>query len=148
MIPIKDTHPSYSTPVVTIVLIVINVLVFLQQFWLGLVDPYSMNEFMAQYALRPAYFRIENVFTSMFLHGGWMHLIGNMLFLWVFGDNVEDILGHGKFRSSISCAAPWPLWRRSSSTPRRASRWSAPRARSRASWARTSSSSPIPASSC
>lgn len=97
MIPIKVTQPSYSTPAVTILLIVVNLLVFLNQFWLGLVDPYSLNEFMAQYSLRPAYFRIENVFTSMFLHANWMHVLGNMLFLWVFGDNVEDILGHGKY---------------------------------------------------
>jgi membrane associated rhomboid family serine protease len=97
MIPIKVTQPSYSTPAVTILLIVMNVLVFLYQFWLGLVDPYSMNDFMAQYALRPAYFHIENVVTHMFLHANWMHLLGNMLFLWVFGDNVEDILGHGKY---------------------------------------------------
>ena len=97
MIPIKDTQPSYSTPAVTIFLIVVNVLVFLNQFWLGLVDSYSLNEFIAQYSLRPADFHIENVFTSMFLHASWMHLGGNMLFLWVFGDNVEDILGHGKY---------------------------------------------------
>jgi len=97
MIPIKVTQPSYSTPAVTILLIVANLLVFLHQFWLGLVDPYSLNEFMAQYSLRPAYFHIENVVTSMFLHANWMHVLGNMLFLWVFGDNVEDILGHGKF---------------------------------------------------
>jgi membrane associated rhomboid family serine protease len=97
MIPIKDTQPSYSTPAVTIFLIVVNVLVFLNQFWLGLVDSYSLNEFIAQYSLRPAYFHIENVFTSMFLHSSWMHLGGNMLFLWVFGDNVEDILGHAKY---------------------------------------------------
>jgi membrane associated rhomboid family serine protease len=97
MIPIKDTQPSYSTPVVTILLIVANVLVFLHEFWLQLVDPYSFNHFMAEYSLRPAYFHIQNVVTSMFLHGGWMHLGGNMLFLWVFGDNVEDILGHAKY---------------------------------------------------
>ena len=97
MIPIKDTQPSYSTPVVTILLIVVNVLVFLYEFWLQLVDPYSFNAFMAAYSLRPAYFHLSAVVTSMFLHGGWMHLGGNMLFLWVFGDNVEDILGHAKY---------------------------------------------------
>jgi membrane associated rhomboid family serine protease len=97
MIPIKVTQKSYSTPAITIVLIVINLLVFLNEFWLELVDPYSLNHFMAQYSLRPAYFHIENVITSMFLHANWMHVLGNMLFLWVFGDNVEDILGHGKY---------------------------------------------------
>ncbi len=97
MIPIKVTQPSYSTPVVTILLIVVNILVFLNEFWLGMVDPYSLNHFMAQYSLRPAYFHWENVITAMFVHANWMHVLGNMLFLWVFGDNVEDILGHVKY---------------------------------------------------
>ncbi len=97
MIPIKVTQPSYSAPVVTIILIVVNILVFLNEFWLGIVDPYSLNHFMAQYSLRPAYFHWENVFTAMFVHANWMHVLGNMLFLWVFGDNVEDILGHGTY---------------------------------------------------
>jgi len=97
VIPIKVTQPSYSTPAVTIALIVVNVLVYLHEFWLSLVDPYALNRFMDLYSLRPAYFNIENVFTAMFVHAGWLHVLGNMLFLWVFGDNVEDILGHGKF---------------------------------------------------
>jgi membrane associated rhomboid family serine protease len=97
MIPIKVRQPSYSTPAVTICLIAINVLVFLYEFWLGLVDPYSLNRFMDVYSLRPAYFSFVNVFTAMFVHANWMHVLGNMLFLWVFGDNVEDILGHGKY---------------------------------------------------
>ena len=94
MIPIKVTQPSYSRPAVTVLLIVVNVMVFLHQVWL---DPYSANHFVQLYSLRPAYFHVENLFTHMFLHAGWMHLLGNMLFLWVFGDNVEDILGHGKY---------------------------------------------------
>jgi membrane associated rhomboid family serine protease len=97
MIPIKVTQPSYSKPVVTVVLIVINLMVFLHEFWLQMVDPYSLNDFIAHYALRPAYFHPVNLVTSMFLHANWMHVLGNMLFLWVFGDNVEDILGHGKY---------------------------------------------------
>ena len=97
MIPIKVRQPSYSTPVVTICLIVVNVLIFLYEFWLGLVDPYTLNRFMDVYSLRPAYFSFTNVFTAMFVHANWMHVLGNMLFLWVFGDNVEDILGHGKY---------------------------------------------------
>ena len=67
MIPIRVTQPSYSRPVVTIFLIAINLLVFLYQFWLGLVDPYSLNHFMSVYSLRPAYFHIENVLTAMFV---------------------------------------------------------------------------------
>jgi membrane associated rhomboid family serine protease len=97
IIPYKVTQPSYSKPTITVLLIVANLLVFLHQFWLQLVDPYSLNEFMALYSLRPQYFHFENLITSMFLHAGWLHVLGNMLFLWVFGDNVEDILGHGKF---------------------------------------------------
>ena len=95
--PIKVTQPSYSKPTVTVLLIVANVLVFLHEFWLEMVDPYSLNHFMALYSFRPAYFHFSNIFTAMFVHAGWIHVIGNMLFLWVFGDNVEDILGHGKY---------------------------------------------------
>src|SRR6185369_3823740 len=53
--------------------------------------------FVATYALIPEHFRFLNVLTSMFMHGGWMHVLGNMWFLWIFGDNIEDILGHGKY---------------------------------------------------
>ncbi len=97
MIPIKVTQPSYSKPVVTVVLIVINLVVYVHEFWLEMADPYALNVFIAHYALRPAYFHPVDLITSMFLHGGWMHVLGNMLFLWVFGDNVEDILGHWKY---------------------------------------------------
>ena len=96
-IPIKVTQPSYSRPLVTTLLIAVNVLVFLHEFSLQLADPYSLNHFMAVYSLRPARFHFANILTSMFLHASWGHVLGNMLFLWVFGDNVEDILGHGKF---------------------------------------------------
>lgn len=94
MFPLRDTQPSYSTPFVVIGLIVVNILIFLFQFSL---DSYSQNAFVFQYGLVPDHFRFSNVFTSMFLHGGWMHVLGNMWFLWIFGDNIEDILGHGKF---------------------------------------------------
>ncbi len=100
MIPIKVTQPSYSWPAVVVSLIVANTLVFLHEQSL---DPYSLNHFMTVFSLRPFYFSWGNylswgsVLTSMFLHGGWIHILGNMLFLWVFGENVEDILGHWKF---------------------------------------------------
>src|SRR5579885_529934 len=94
MFPIRDTQPSYSKPVVTVFLIVINILVFLFEFSL---DPYSQNALIFSFGLVPDRFHWANVFTSMFLHGGWMHVLGNMWFLWIFGDNIEDILGHGKF---------------------------------------------------
>jgi membrane associated rhomboid family serine protease len=75
-------------------LIVVNVLVFLHE--ISLYD-FALNRFIAVYSLRPAYFQVTDIFTSMFLHASWGHILGNMLFLWVFGDNVEDILGHFKF---------------------------------------------------
>ena len=96
MFPIRDTQPSYSKPVVTVLIIVVNLLVFLFEFSL---DPYTLNDFIAQYGLipDPRYFHISAIFTSMFVHGGWLHVLGNMWFLWIFGDNIEDILGHEKF---------------------------------------------------
>ena len=93
MIPLRDVIPSRTTPYVTISLVAINVLVFLYQFSLG---P-DVNRFVLTFALIPAYFSWINVLTSMFLHGGFLHVAGNMLYLWIFGDNVEDRMGHGRF---------------------------------------------------
>ncbi len=94
MIPLRDSQPSYSIPYVTITLIVANVMLFLYQITL---DPFSLNHLIASYGVVPRRLNLASLVTSMFLHGGWLHLIGNMWFLWIFGDNVEDILGHGKF---------------------------------------------------
>jgi membrane associated rhomboid family serine protease len=94
MFPLRDTQPSYTRPYVTITLIVINVMVFLFEVSL---DGWSRNAFVATYGLVPENFSVFNLVTSAFLHGGWMHLLGNMWFLWIFGDNIEDILGHGKY---------------------------------------------------
>jgi membrane associated rhomboid family serine protease len=94
MFPLRDTQSSYSRPVITVLLIVINVLVFLFEMSL---EPYSRNHFIHVFGLIPDQFQPLGTITSMFLHGGWMHLIGNMWFLWVFGDNIEDILGHSKY---------------------------------------------------
>ena len=94
MIPLRDVIPSRTTPIVTITLIVINVLVFFFEQSLG---DYSYRRFIMAYGLVPVQFEWVNVFTSMFLHGGWDHIIGNMLFLWIFGDNVEDRMGHGRY---------------------------------------------------
>ena len=93
MIPLRDVIPTRTTPHVTISIVVLNVLVFLYQLSLG--D--TGNDFVFQYGLVPAYFAWTNVFTSMFLHGGIMHVGGNMLYLWIFGDNVEDRMGHGRY---------------------------------------------------
>jgi membrane associated rhomboid family serine protease len=94
MFPIRDTQPSYTRPVVTILIIALNLLVFLFEVSL---DPWSRNAFVAAYGLVPENFAWANVLTSMFLHGGWMHVLGNMLFLWVFGRNLEDLLGPWRF---------------------------------------------------
>jgi membrane associated rhomboid family serine protease len=94
MFPLRDTEPSYSKPVVTMVIIAVNLLVFLFE---ASLDPYTLNAFISQYGLVPVQFHFSAIFTSMFLHGGWLHVLGNMWFLWIFGDNIEDILGHEKY---------------------------------------------------
>jgi len=94
MIPLRDSQRSYSTPFVTIALIVANVLIFLFEISL---DPFSRNHLILTFGLVPDRFHFGALFTSMFLHGGWLHILGNVWFLWIFGDNVEDILGHGKY---------------------------------------------------
>ncbi len=94
MIPLRDTQPSYSKPVVTILLIAVNVLAFFYELSL---DDFSRNHLIAFYGIVPDRLHLSSLVTSMFLHGGWLHIIGNMWFLWIFGDNVEDILGHWKY---------------------------------------------------
>jgi len=93
MIPLYDVIPSRTTPVVTVGLIAVNVLVFLFEVSLG--D--SVDLFLQTYGLIPADFSLPTMVTSMFLHGGFSHVGGNMLFLWIFGDNVEDRMGHLRF---------------------------------------------------
>jgi membrane associated rhomboid family serine protease len=93
MIPLRDVIPSRTTPVATFSLIALNALAFLYQLSLG--D--QVEAFTYVWGLVPAYFSWVTVITSMFLHGGLMHFAGNMLYLWIFGDNVEDRMGHGRF---------------------------------------------------
>jgi membrane associated rhomboid family serine protease len=93
MIPLYDVIPSRTLPVVTIGLIAVNVLVFLFELSLGS----SVDLFLHAYGLVPAEFSLFTLVTSMFLHGGFSHVGGNMLFLWIFGDNVEDRMGHFRF---------------------------------------------------
>jgi len=94
MIPLRDTIPSHTKPFVTQLLILVNVLVFFHEIAL---EPYARNHFILEYGMTPARLQLTDLITSMFLHGGWMHLIGNMWFLWIYGDNVEDVFGHGKY---------------------------------------------------
>jgi membrane associated rhomboid family serine protease len=93
MIPLRDIIPSRTTPVVTVAIITLNVLVFLFELSLGR----SVDAFTLYFGLVPAAFSWVAVFTSMFVHGGFLHIAGNMLYLWIFGDNVEDRMGHGRF---------------------------------------------------
>jgi len=105
MIPLKDLNPRRTTPFVTLMIILANVLVFLYQVSLG---PQAGKAFFYAFGMIPARVGLlvsghtvvtagqafAPLLTSMFLHGSWLHLIGNMWFLWIFGDNIEDYLGH------------------------------------------------------
>lgn len=107
MLPLHDDNPTTITPVITIALIVMCVLVFLWQVSLGPAIHQSIfslgvipSVLFHHKALSPELAIVPptiTVLTSMFLHGGWMHLIGNMLYLWIFGNNVEDVMGHVRF---------------------------------------------------
>ncbi|MBI3476035.1 MAG: rhomboid family intramembrane serine protease [Acidobacteria bacterium] len=111
MIPLRDDQPSFSTPLINYFLIVLNVLIFLWEVSVGAHSAGALNAFIAEFGVVPrhtvavltgrsydgAITALLPFFTSMFLHGGWKHLAGNMIFLWVFGDNVEDYLGHFRY---------------------------------------------------
>ena len=94
MIPLRDVIPTRTWPVVTVALIALNVLVFLHEQTLG---DRAFELFVREWGLVPVAFAWDRVVTSMFLHGGWAHIGGNMLYLWIFGDNVEDRLGHVRY---------------------------------------------------
>ena len=97
LFPYKDDNPRILVPYVTYSIISINVLIFVFQLNMGMVSSAAEREFIYRFGFIPANFSIITVFTSMFLHGGISHIMGNMWFLWVFGDNVEGVLGHVKF---------------------------------------------------
>jgi membrane associated rhomboid family serine protease len=105
VIPLKDNVPTRTAPVVTVGLIVVNTLV-----WLWEITGTSVNTDVAHYGYYPCAVQgpcvglathhkelVEMVFTSMFMHASWIHIIGNMLFLWIFGNNVEDAMGRVRF---------------------------------------------------
>jgi membrane associated rhomboid family serine protease len=94
MIPLRDVIPSRTRPVVTVGLIALNAAAFLHQQTLA---PRELEVFVRTWGLVPAAFSPIDLLVSMFLHGGWMHFLGNMLYLWIFGDNVEDRFGHGRY---------------------------------------------------
>ena len=95
--PYKDDNPRVLFPFVTFGIIALNVLIFLGQFWISGNDPDIGRSMFYMYGFVPAEFNPLTIFTSMFMHGGFAHIIGNMWFLYIFGDNVESILGHIKY---------------------------------------------------
>ncbi len=105
MIPLKDDNPTHNTPYVTIGLIALNIVVHLAQLPMGLEE---RMVFIKTYGFVPARLftgegafspisPVATIFSSMFMHGGIMHLLGNMLYLWIFGNNIEDIMGPVRF---------------------------------------------------
>lgn len=107
MIPLKDNVSTRTFPIITICLVVVNILIFLWTISLSVglernfVYRYALipKELLVSFTSRPDLlpYNFVTVFTSMFLHGGFLHLGGNMLYLWIFGNNIEDSLGHLKF---------------------------------------------------
>ncbi len=149
MIPLKDDAPRVGTPYVTYVLLVLNTLVFLFELWIGSHGRQNLDFFVFQFGVVPARFTVVlfnhgyvpwdlvsqlgtryvptmaailPVFTSMFLHGSWLHLIFNMWALWIFGDNVEDHLGPSLYlvlylASGVAAAALHTLFNIGSTVP-------------------------------
>jgi membrane associated rhomboid family serine protease len=94
MIPLRDVIPSRTTPYITVTIIALNAIAWFFELSMG---ERQLTEFLFVYGVVPAAFSWPTLITSMFLHGSWSHVIGNMWYLWIFGDNVEDRLGHGRF---------------------------------------------------
>jgi membrane associated rhomboid family serine protease len=94
VIPLRDVIPSRTTPYITITIILLNALAWLYEVSM---PERVLTRFLYLYGVVPAAFSPATLITSMFLHGSWSHVIGNMWYLWIFGDNVEDRVGHGRF---------------------------------------------------
>jgi membrane associated rhomboid family serine protease len=94
MIPLRDVIPSRTVPYLTVSIIVLNALAWFYELGLPRED---LPVFLRQYGVVPAYFALPTLISSMFLHGSWSHVLGNMWYLWIFGDNVEDRMGHFRF---------------------------------------------------
>ena len=125
MIPLKDNIPTRTFPIITLGLVFVNIIIFAWQHimlnppagammftYFGLVPKEFMTSFISRHDLLP--YNIMTIFTSMFLHGGFLHIIGNMLYLFIFGNNIEDRLGHPGFLvfyiASGICAALFQLF--------------------------------------
>jgi membrane associated rhomboid family serine protease len=94
MIPLRDVIPSRTVPVITVTIIILNALAWFYELAL---PRNVLPAFLQVYGVVPADFAGFTLLTSMFLHGSWSHVIGNMWYLWIFGDNIEDRVGHGRF---------------------------------------------------
>src|SRR5205814_2311589 len=108
MIPIRDDQPRFSTPFVNYFIVALNALAFFYELSIQTQGHRALDRFVYQFGVVPthlelalAHLNLAGVFlpilTSMFLHGSWLHIIGNMWVLWIFGDNIEDYLGHFKY---------------------------------------------------
>jgi membrane associated rhomboid family serine protease len=103
MIPLKSSERTQTTAVVTLIIIAINLLVFAFEVSLpNAPSPYrppglTLNKFIATYGIVPDHLHFSTILTSMFIHGGLLHIAGNMWFLWIFGRGIEDLLGHSRF---------------------------------------------------
>src|SRR3954447_13756348 len=98
MIPLSDDQPAVRPPIVTILIIAINLLVFVGwQQRIGLEDSVDIGALVPAALTHHEAGSMTRLVTAMFMHGGWMHLLGNMWFLWIFGNNIEDACGHFKF---------------------------------------------------
>jgi membrane associated rhomboid family serine protease len=108
MIPLSDDAPRFSTPFVTYFIIALNTLIFVFELSVGAQGQRALNSLIYHFGVVPVHFEraltggsapslaglFLPILTAMFLHGSWLHVIGNMWFLWIFGDNIEDYLGH------------------------------------------------------
>lgn len=94
MIPLRSSEPHYTRPTATLVIIAANILVFLYQKSLS---DYGFERFIFAHGIVPDRLHYSSILTSMFIHGGFLHIAGNMWFLWIFGRGVEDLVGHGKY---------------------------------------------------
>ena len=117
MFPIRDHNPSERTPFVTWALIAANVAVFLVT-WPVFSDPVALERLYYTWGLVPRLSEPETYLTSMFLHGGVMHLLGNMLFLWIFGDNLEEEMGHLGFLGFYLAGGIAAAWLQVAADPR------------------------------
>src|ERR1700690_2121341 len=102
MIPLRSTERTYSRATVVTSLIVVNILIFLYQVTM---DPDTLVPFVEHWGIAPDTIsqHLYTLLTSMFLHGGWLHVLGNMLYLWVFGRGIEDLIGSGPFLAFYLC---------------------------------------------